>query len=329
LVVETSDAAKNGIHSVSGVMQFAGIQDAYFAAVVLPDAGRSIDFQTWQDKFKPTKDDTEDVAHVGVAIGGDTRNEFLMFVGPKDQDILKATHPRLPQLVDWGWFWFIARPLFTFLNFLHNTTIPNWGWAIVLATVVINVLMLPLRFSSMRSSQKMSSLQPQIQAINKKYEGLSMRDPRKQKQNEELMQLYTKSGVNPMGGCIPLLLQMPFFFAFFKVLSTAIELRGAPWLWVSDLSQPETHWFKILPIIMLVSQVAMTKMTPTPTADASQARMMMLMPIVISVMFYNSPSGLVLYWLTGNLVGIVQQYFFNKMAPMQPAPAVAPAPKKK
>jgi YidC/Oxa1 family membrane protein insertase len=189
--------------------------------------------------------------------------------------------------------------------------------------------MLPLRFSSMRSSQKMTTLQPQIQAINKKYEGLSMRDPRKQKQNEELMELYSKGGVNPMGGCIPLILQMPFFFAFFKVLSTAIELRGAPWLWIQDLSQPELHWFKILPIIMLVSQVAMTKMTPTPTADPSQARMMMLMPIVISVMFYNSPSGLVLYWLTGNLVGIVQQFFFNKMAPAKPAPAVAPTPKKK
>jgi YidC/Oxa1 family membrane protein insertase len=328
LVVETSDVAKNGVHAISGQMLFAGLQDAYFAAVVLPESGTSIDFQTWQDRFKPTPQDTEDVPHVGMAVGGAARNEFLLFVGPKDQDVLKATHPRLPQLVDWGWFGFIAKPLFSFLNFLNDTTTKNWGWAIVLATVIINVVLLPLRLSSLRSSQKMAALQPQVKAINKKYEGLSMRDPRKQKQNEELMELYTKSGVNPMGGCIPLLLQMPFFFAFFKVLDTAIELRGASWLWVPDLSQPEVSWFKVLPIIMLVSQVLMTKMTPTPTADSSQARLMMIMPIVLVAMFYNASSGLVLYWLTGNLVGIVQQFFFNKW--FHPAsPAAAPAKAKK
>lgn len=329
LVVESSDVAKNGIHAVSGSMLFAGLQDAYFAGVVLPETGSSIDFQTWQDKFKPNKEATEDVPHVGMAVGGGARNQFLMFIGPKDQEILQATHPRLPQLVDWGWFGFIAKPLFTFLRFLDDTTTHNWGWAIVLATVLINIAMLPLRFTSLRSSQRMAALQPQVQLINKKYEGLSMRDPKKQKQNEELMALYTKSGVNPLGGCIPLLLQMPFFFAFYKVLSTAIELRGAPWLWVPDLSQPEVHWFKILPLVMLVSQFLMTKMTPTPTADNSQARMMQLMPVVLTAMFYNSPSGLVLYWLTGNLVGIVQQYFFNKFAPQAPVPAVAAATSKK
>lgn len=329
LVVETSDLAKNGPVTVSGSMLFAGLEDAYFAAVILPESGTSIDFQTWQDRFKPAKDATEDVSHVGAAFGGEARHQFLLFVGPKDTQILQSTNPRLPQLVDWGWFWFIAKPLFSALHYVNDTTTFNWGWAIVLVTVVINIVMLPLRLSSLRSGQKMAALQPQIQAINAKYKEMSMRDPRKQKQNEELMELYTKSGVNPMGGCIPLLLQMPFFLAFYKVLSTAIELRGAPWLWIPDLSQPEVHWFKVLPIIMLVTQVLMTKMTPTPSTDPAQARMMMIMPVVLTAMFYSSPSGLVLYWLTGNVVGIVQQYFFNRMSPVAaPAPALASSKKK-
>jgi YidC/Oxa1 family membrane protein insertase len=155
-----------------------------------------------------------------------------------------------------------------------------------------------------------------------------MRDARKQKQNEELMALYSKHGINPMGGCIPILLQMPFFIAFYKVLSTAIELRGASWLWVSDLSSPEAAFIRVLPIGMLVTQVIMQKMTPTPGQDPSQKTMMMLMPIVLSVMFYSASSGLVLYWLTGNVVGIFQQYFFNKAA-VSPVPAAPPARKKK
>jgi YidC/Oxa1 family membrane protein insertase len=174
-------------------------------------------------------------------------------------------------------------------------------------------------------------IQPQVQAINEKYKGVSMKDPRKQEQNAELMALYQKAGINPLGGCVPLLLQMPFFIAFFKVLSVAIELRGASWLWVADLSQPEQSWIRILPIGMLITQVGIQKMTPSPSADPSQQRIMMLMPIMLGVMFYGASSGLVLYWLTGNVVGIVQQYFFNKT---HPAPAPAPVqtaskPKKK
>jgi YidC/Oxa1 family membrane protein insertase len=194
---------------------------------------------------------------------------------------------------------------------------------------VINLLMLPLRFSQLRSTQKMAVIQPQIQAIQAKYKNIPMRDPRKQKQNEELMALYQKQGINPMGGCFPLLLQMPFFIAFYKVLSVSIELRGAPWLWVTDLSQPETLPIRMLPVGMLISQVVMQKMTPAASPDPSQQRMMMiLMPIMLTVMFYGASSGLVLYWLTGNVVGIAQQYFFNRIA-THPTPAPASVAKKK
>lgn len=317
LIAETASVAKHGPVTVSGSYSFAGLQDTFFAAVILPKPGETIDVQTWMDTFPPTKD-ADPVEHVGVAWGAPGPIDMALFVGPKDTDILRATNPKLEQLIDWGWFGIIAKPLFLALHWFNDNLTSNWGWAIVLATVIINLLLLPLKFSSLRSMQKMATLQPQIQAINEKYKGVSMKDPRKQQQNQEMMELYQKAGINPLGGCVPLILQMPFFFAFFKVLSVAIELRGAPWLWVADLSQPEAHWFRVLPLLMLVTQVVMQKMTPSTSADPTQQRMMMLMPIVLGAMFYGASSGLVLYWLTGNLVGIVQQYFFNKLTPVSP-----------
>lgn len=330
LIEEDAGVAKEGPVTVSGTFSFAGLQDTYFAAVLLPEAGETLDFQTWQDKFAASLGE-DDVAHVGAAWGAQGALRQTLFVGPKDTAILRATNPKLQQLIDWGWFWFIAKPLFYVLHWFNANWTHNWGWAIVVVTIIINILLLPLRITSLRSARKMSLIQPQIQAINEKYKGISMKDPRKQEQNAELMALYQKSGINPLGGCIPLLLQMPFFIAFFKVLSVAIELRGAAWLWVPDLSQPEQSWIRLLPIGMLVTQVAIQKMTPTPSADPSQQKIMMLMPLMLGVMFYGASSGLVLYWLTGNVVGIVQQYFFNKT---HPAPAPAPVqtaskPKKK
>jgi YidC/Oxa1 family membrane protein insertase len=326
-----SKTAKNGPVLHSGSFLFAGLEDNYFTAVVLPESGTSFDFQVWQDIFKG-KTDSEEVAHVGTALGGQPSLKIKMFVGPKDFNILRSTDQRLDQIIDYGWFWFIAKPLFISLHWVNdnltNKSKDSWGWAIVVVTIMINFLMLPLRYSSMRSMNKMSRIKPQIDALNAKYKDVGMRDPRKQKQNEELMALYSKHGINPMGGCIPIAIQMPFFFAFYKVLYTAIELRGASWLWVGDLSQPEAAFIRILPIGMLITQVMMQKMTPTPGQDPSQKTMMMLMPIVLSVMFYSASSGLVLYWLTGNVVGIFQQYFFNKAA-VQPVPAAPPARKKK
>jgi len=328
LVVEEAKIAKDGPVLVSGSFGFVGLEDAYFAAVILPEPGLTADFQTWDDTFKAPGTD-EEAPHVGVAFGTQGAIDTTLFVGPKDLDLLRQAHPRLEQLVDWGWFSFIAKPLFLFLNWFNNSYTHNWGWAIVIVTVIINTALLPLRFTSMRSAQKMAKLQPKIQALNERYKGISMKDPRKQKQNEEMMELYKSEGINPLGGCVPMLLQMPFFFAFFKVLSVAIELRGAPWLWVGDLSQPEAGMIRFLPILMLVTQVLMQKMTPTAGGDQSQQKLMMtMMPIVLTVMFYSASSGLVLYWLTGNVVGIVQQYFFNKLAPVT-APIQAVAAKKK
>ena len=328
LVVESSGAASKGPVTVNGSFDFAGVEDAFFAGVAMPAPGMTTEFVTWQDNVVPLAG-AEQKPHVGMSFGGHGTNEAILFVGPKDTSILRATDRKLESLIDWGWFWFIAKPLFLALHWVNDTITSNWGWAIVLATVVINLLMLPLRYSQLRSSQKMAVLQPEIQAINERYKGLSMKDPRKQKQNEEMMALYSKHGINPLGGCLPLLLQMPFFIAYYKVLSVAIELRGAEWLWVTDLSQPETLAIRLLPVGMLVTQVLMQKLTPAASPDPSQQRMMMIMmPIMLTVMFYGASSGLVLYWLTGNVVGILQQYAFNQLG-KKPAPAQIATAKKK
>jgi YidC/Oxa1 family membrane protein insertase len=225
--------------------------------------------------------------------------------------------------------------LFLILNWLNDHVVHNYGWAIILVTILINFAILPMRLKSMRSMKKMQNLKPQIDAINAKYKNVGLRDPRKADQNAEVMDLYKKHGVNPMGGCLPMVLQIPVFFAFYKVLTVAIEMRGASWLWVTDLSQPEHLPIRILPVAMIVAQFVMQKMTPNPSADPNQQRMMMFLPLVFGFMFYGVSSGLVLYWLTSNLVGIVQQWFINKSmgapagaAAVEPAKAAA-APGKK
>ena len=323
LIVEEAKAAKNGPVSHSGSFSFAGIEDKYFAAVALPDGPGTFEIRTYSDSRAPAEGASE-VAFLGMGVGGLDTNSFSLFAGPKDIDILRAVNPKLEQVVDFGWFGFIAKPLFLSLNWLNNRLVQNYGWSIVLLTVIINFLLLPLKYTSLRSMKKMQALQPQIAAINEKYKGIGLRDPRKSEQQQEVMELYKKHGVNPMGGCMPMLLQLPFFFAFYKVLTVAIEMRGAEWLWVKDLSQPEHLPIRILPIAMILSQFVMQKMTPTTSTDPTQQRMMMLMPLIFGFMFYGLSSGLVLYWLTGNLVGILQQWFFNRLGGPAPAPAAPP-----
>jgi YidC/Oxa1 family membrane protein insertase len=168
--------------------------------------------------------------------------------------------------------------------------------------------------------RKMQALQPEIAKINEKYKALPLRDPKQADKNAEMMELYSKAGTNPMSGCLPMLVQMPFLFAFYKVLSVSIALRGAEWLWVTDLSQPEQIAIRILPIILVITGFIMQKMTPMTSVDPAQQKTMMLMPLMMGFIFYQASSGLVLYWLTGNLVGIAQQWLLNKAMP-KPEPA--------
>jgi len=216
------------------------------------------------------------------------------------------------------------------VNWVTDRAIHNYGWSIILVTVALNFILFPLKLTSMKSMKKMQALQPQIATINEKYKNIGMRDPKKAEQNQEVMALYKKHGVNPMGGCVPMLLQIPFFIAFYEVFSVSVEMRGASSLWVTDLSQPEQLPIHILPIVMIVSQFLMQKMTPQTTgADPNQQRMMMFMPLIFGFMFYNFSSGLVLYYLTSNLVGIGQQLFFNRTSIAAVAAQSVQPPKKR
>jgi YidC/Oxa1 family membrane protein insertase len=312
-----SAAGESGPVTNSGNFTFVGLQDAYFGALFLPKSPQTLEIKTFTDKLPYPAGSKDFLPFVGAGIGAAGKNDFSMFVGPKDLELLKAT--------DW-----IARPLFAMLRWVQTYTGGNWGWAIVAVTVLINVALVPLKLSSMKSMKKMALLQPQIQAINDKYKGVGLKDPRANDKNNEIMELYKKNGVNPAGGCVPLLLQFPFFIGFYKVLSVATELRGADWLWVTDLSRPETIPLRMLPLLMLGSQIYLQKMTPSTGGDPAQQRMMMfMMPVMMAFLFWNASSGLVLYWLTGNVVGIVQQLFFNQLTPSTGVSAAPVAPKKK
>jgi YidC/Oxa1 family membrane protein insertase len=328
LTNKDAKSVKDGPQLTTGDYQFAGLDDRFFAAVFLPKDNTQIKVETIKDDVPPAPGGKEEM-RVGVEVGGDSVNRFALFVGPKDIDLLRRVDPKLQQMIDWGWYGVIAKPLFLAMHWLNDGFVHNYGWSIVLITVAINLVLLPLRLKSMKSQRKMQSLQPKLAAINAKYKGLSMRDPKKAEQNQEVMEFYKKEGVNPMGGCLPMLVQLPLIYAFYKVLAVTIEMRGAHWLWISDLSQPETLAIHILPLIMIVSQFVMQKMTPNPGMDPSQAKMMMFMPLMFGFLFYNFSSGLVLYWLTSNLVGIAQQWSVNRMMPAPPPPPPPAAVKKK
>jgi len=329
LVKNAVKAADKGPVTTSGQYSFAGIEDKYFAAVALPNNSGGLATTTYSDPI-PNAAGTDE-KRIGTGVGGSGLNSFNLFIGPKDDDILKSVNPKLATLIDWGtWFGFIAKPLFFVLTWTaKHVTGENFGWAIVVVTIGINMVLFPLRFSSMKSSKKMQALQPQIQAINAKYKDMPMRDPRKQEQQAEMMDLYKKHGVNPVGGCIPMVIQLPFLIAYYTVLGVAIEMRGASWLWVHDLSQAETLAIRVLPVLLVITQFLQQKMTPSPGMDPAQQKMMMFMPLVLGYMFYYQSAGLVLYWLTGGLVGIAQQWLLNRGTPAPEVIVPSPAVKKK
>jgi YidC/Oxa1 family membrane protein insertase len=328
LITKAAGDAKNGPISTAGNYSFAGLDDRFFGFVVLPKDNTSTKVVALKDDA-PVSLGAKDEQHIGVQVGGDSINRFVTFVGPKDVDLIQRVDPKLTQLIDWGFFGIIAKPIFLVLHWMNDNLVHNYGWSIVLITIVINILLMPFRLSSMKQQRKMQKLQPQIAAINAKYKGLSLRDPKKAEQNQEIMDLYKREGANPMSGCLPMVVQLPILYAFYKVLTVTIELRGAHWLWVSDLSQPEQLAIRALPVLLIVTQFIVQKMTPNPTMDPSQAKMMQFMPLMFGFFFYNVSSGLVLYWLTGNLVGILQQALINRLMPAPPVqPVKVPAKRK-
>jgi len=318
---EKAKAAKNGPLNKDGAYGWVGFEDQYFAAVFLPKGNATLQTTIFDDQAKTAFNNSEE-SFVGLAVGGEADNRFSLYLGPKDPETLRRLNPKLESIVDFGWFAIIAKPLFISLHWMNDNWFHNYGWSIIGATVIINLFLFPLKLANLKSMRKMQSLQPEIAKINEKYKSLPLRDPKQADKNAEMMALYSKAGTNPMSGCIPMLIQMPFLFAFYKVLAVSIALRGASWMWVGDLSQPEQLGIRILPIVLVITGFIMQKMTPMTTVDPSQQKTMMLMPLMMGFIFYQASSGLVLYWLTGNLVGIAQQWLLNKAMPKPEAPAV-------
>ena len=304
-----------------------GIEDRYFTAVFLPLVGAppgSLEFRYWK-VFRTVqvegKDTEEPVPQIQTATSAQPL-ALRVFVGPKDYDDLKKMNPPLHSLVNFGWLEFIADPLFHGLKWLHKY-IPNWGWDIVVLTLIINMLLFPLRISSYRTTLKMQRVAPEIKQIQEKYKKYSMRDPRKAEMNKEVMAVYSREKINPVGGCFQMFLQMPIWFGLNTVLRYAIEMRHASWFgWIKDLSAKDPYY--ILPITMGLSMYLVSKMTPMTTTDPQQQMMMKIMPVTMAGLFMISPisSGLAVYILTSSLVGIVQQWWLNRAHPL---PAAAPS----
>jgi YidC/Oxa1 family membrane protein insertase len=310
--------------TMPGPFQWSALVDQYFAVSFMPDTPEGTTLVTLNNQVEvprnpsnPNDATREKVSVVGVAFGsttGPTRSRI--FAGPKAVDLLEATQaqpggPDLRGILDFGTFGFIAKPLFLWLKWTYENWIHNWGWAIAFLTLVITMALLPLRISSQKSALKMQKIQPQVKAITEKYKRYSITDPRRQEMQKEMSELYKREGVNPVGGCFPMLLQMPFLFAFYSMLGNAIELRLAPWLWIKDLSAPDpTH---ILPIAIVITMFIMQRSTPQAGMDPAQQKMMNIMgPLMIGGISWGVASGLCVYWAISNLLGYVQQLFLNR-----------------
>jgi len=299
-----------------GPLEFAGVEDQFFTAAFLPD-GTDISLWHWMQNHTVTADGKQTSEPEAEMAAGTTTGAPLrlrVFVGPKDLGLLEKLQPPLAELINFGWTGIIAKPLLWILQTVH-TKVSNWGWCIVLMTLVINIAMFPLKMKSWRSMQKMQKVGPEIRQIQDRYKKYSMSDPRKKKMNEEVMAVYSREGINPLGSCLPMVFQMPIWWALWRVLTGAIELRHAPWMgWIHDLSAMDPYY--ILPIGMTIMMYLMTKMTPQTTTDPTQQKMMTLMPLFMGFIFFRLSSGLNLYMFTSNLVGIGQQYYLNKSEPL-------------
>jgi YidC/Oxa1 family membrane protein insertase len=316
-------------NTLKGPFEWAANGDQYFTAIFIPDDPADAAMVTLRNSLeiaqKPGLNpigagskDTANVDVLGAAVGnlrGPTTER--MYVGPKELAALDAVHvptikngdADLRSIVDFGKLEILARPLFLWLKWTYNHIVANWGWAIVIQTLIITLALLPLRITQMKSMLKMQRVAPQIKSIQEKYKKYTLRDPRKAAMNEEIAALYKKEGVNPAGGCLPLLIQMPFLWAYYSMLRDALELRHAHWLWITDLSSAD--W--VLPILMVVSMVVMQRMTPQAGMDPAQQKMMtVMMPLFMGFIFFRLAAGLNLYYTESNLISIAQQAVMNR-----------------
>jgi YidC/Oxa1 family membrane protein insertase len=314
--VKMKDIAKQP--ELEGSLRWIGITDRYFMTVLIPE--ESIDGAM---KMEKVGDDmviaTLVLPETSIAPGEDKNFSYKSFIGPKDTEVLAKANYDLSKAVNFGMFDLLAKPFLWIMNQIYKV-IPNYGIAIILLTLMTKIILWPLGNKSYKSMNDMKRMQPLMAEIREKYKG------DKKKMNEETMALYRTYKINPMGGCLPMVVQLPVFFALYRMLYQAIELRHAPFFgWINDLSAPDRlfhfgfsipfmqppYGIPVLTIVMGVTMLLQQKMSPPP-GDPTQAKMMMFMPIIFTVIFINFPAGLVLYWLTNNIFSIAQQYYIQK-----------------
>ena len=279
-----------------------GMVQHYFVSAWLPQGGVEREFFT--------KKVTDKLYSAGVIVpiaalanGATASVTMPLYVGPQEQEKLKALAPGLDLVVDYGWLTILAYPMFLVLSWIHHL-VGNWGWTIILFTILLKLVFFPLNQKAGKSMAHMKTMAPKIEALKARF------GDDKMKLNQAMMEMYKTEKINPLGGCLPIVVQMPFFIALYWVLLSAVELRNTPWIgWITDLSTPDP--FYVLPILMGASMLIQTRLNPAP-ADPVQAKVMMVLPVVFSIMFFFFPSGLVLYWTMQNILGIAQQWYINK-----------------
>jgi YidC/Oxa1 family membrane protein insertase len=292
-----------------------GMVEHYFVAAWLPSDAAKISREFYVNKL-------DNLYYAGVKIplgtvapGATVRVSVPLYVGPQEQDALKSLAAGLDLVVDYGIFTVIAAPLFWLLKWLHSL-LGNWGWAIIAMTIIIKSAFYPLNHASARSMAKMKVVAPKMKALQEQYAN------DKQQLQMKMMELYKTEKINPLGGCLPILVQIPVFIALYWVLLAAVELRHAPWIgWIHDLSAPDPYF--VLPVVYAITAYLQVKLSPTPIQDPVQAKVMQIMPIAFSVLFLFFPSGLVLYWLINNSLQIFQQWHMNRVIERETAAAAA------
>jgi len=301
--VDFKDIAKGSAsHETKANEGWIAMVQHYFASAWLVGAAGPREFRTAK-----VADNHYTVAMVlplgEVAPGATKAHDAILFAGPQEENKLAALAPGLELVKDYGWFTVLAKPLFWLLDKLHSV-IGNWGWAIVALVVLLKIAFYWLNASAYRSMAKMKAVAPKVNELRERYKD------KPQQMQQEMMRIYREEKVNPLGGCLPIFVQMPFFIALYWVLLSSVEMRQAPWmLWISDLAQPDP-WF-ILPVLMTASSLFQVWLNPAPT-DPMQAKLMWAMPLIFGFMFFFFPAGLVLYWLTNNILSIAQQWYINK-----------------
>jgi YidC/Oxa1 family membrane protein insertase len=325
---KTATKKVSGGATLNGPFDYAGISDLYFGAIFLPDQPDQTSVITlnngWSIPKNPKEPNgaSESVPVLGAAVGSmSTPVSLRVFAGPKVISVLSSvkstsangteTGPNLEPILNFGWFGWIAKPLFVVLRFTYDHIVANWGWSILILTLLLNLLMLPTRITMMKSALKMQRIQPEMQQIKEKYKKYKATDPRRQDMNKEIMELQRREGVNMFGGCLPMLIQYPLLYGFYEMLENVIELRHAHWLWLHDLAAPDA--LHILPIFVILTMFTTSYLSPSPGVDPAQQKMMaFMMPLMFGFIMLNIGSGVALYWAASNLITTGMQIIMNR-----------------